>query len=261
MLGNVDPQHVTVAPLSPAVYRGRDNTSAARFQRYDEARGKYVPLDFSNVLRMILVLPETQPQVVFDTLTAPDTMDWLSLGQGEIEFKLAHYALTPGTYKARLIVYDEDHPNGQVVVSGLQTKNEFNLIINEVLGDGVLPPPMPSGGEATVREYGEDISALRVVYERGGRVFLLDPTDPLLSTVDLLLGITITAGDAGTPGVIQRSGTIDDTSWSWAEGLVFLGAAGTLTQVPPTTGWEVVVGAAPSAQRLNIDFDEPVRLA
>lgn len=259
MLGNIDPARVKVSPWVPAVYRGRDNFVAAQFSQFLEGARRDTPLDWSLVERVILLLPESD--LAFDSAIAPQVMDWTTHGPGVIEFKLSQYAITAGTYRAQLIAFDAEHPNGQVIVSGLQTPNEFTLTINEVYSSGSLPSPLPTGGDAAVRVAGETISALRVVYERAGRVYLLDPTDPFSEDVQFVLGITVTAADEGDTVAVQRSGTIDDAGWMWNEGLLFAGPAGVMTQTPPVVGWELVVGSAPSATRLNIDFDEPMRFS
>lgn len=116
------------------------------------------------------------------------------------------------------------------------------------------------------REYGPErrsaattVSALRLVTESASGVSPLDPTDD--GQVAGLLGVSISAGDAGDEIRIKTGGTIDDAGWSWAPGFVYAGANGTLTQTYPASGWEIVVGYAPSATRLNLTFDEPVKLA
>lgn len=257
MLGDIDPARVTVDGWSPVVYAGRDNVTASRFLIYDDAKRKDVPLDFSDVERMVLVLPEVG--VAFDSAISAGAVVW-SAGSGVIEFDLSAYAVAPGTYQAQLMAFDAEHPRGQVVVSGYQTDRDFTLTFLEVWGTGSLPPPLPTGGEAVTRVAGETVSALRAVYERAGRVYLLDPASPS-APVGLFLGITTSAGSAGTAVVIQRAGTLDDPSFDWAEGLVYVGLGGRLTQVYPATGWELVVGASPQPTRLNLDFDEPVLLA
>lgn len=73
--------------------------------------------------------------------------------------------------------------------------------------------PGPAGGAALRRTAGETLSALRVVYELDGQVFALDYRD---DHIDLLLGVTLTAADPGQPVNVQRSGVLDDASWSWA---------------------------------------------
>lgn len=121
-------------------------------------------------------------------------------------------------------------------------------------------PGADTGGgvQAVVRTGGETISAYRVLYESRGRVYLAQTQ---ISTILQVVGLSVSAGATGADVVVQTAGVIDDPSWSWLEGLVFCGPNGVLTQTPPTAGWELVVGFASSATRLNLDFDEPVFLA
>lgn len=103
------------------------------------------------------------------------------------------------------------------------------------------------------------VSALRVVTESSAGVSQLDPTDD--EQVAGLLGVSISAGDTGDEIRIKTGGTIDDSGWSWVPGFVYAGPNGTLTQIYPASGWEIVIGYAPAATRLNLTFDEPVKLA
>ncbi|WP_375592296.1 hypothetical protein [Chitiniphilus eburneus] len=123
---------------------------------------------------------------------------------------------------------------------------------------GPIGPIGPAGGSAFTRCRGETLSALRVVYEQAGEVFALDYRDG--AHLGQLLGLTLTAGDAGSEVDVQRSGAIDDAGWWWTPGPVWLGAAGTLTQTPPADGFDVRVGAAVSATRLILDVSDPVSL-
>ena len=118
--------------------------------------------------------------------------------------------------------------------------------------------PGPAGGAAVERVAGETISALRVVYELNGQVFALDYRDT--EHVDLLLGVTLTAADAGQPVNVQRLGAVDDGGWSWQPGRVWLGATGSLTQTPPTDGFDVLIGAAVASGRLLLTLQDPLEL-
>ena len=124
--------------------------------------------------------------------------------------------------------------------------------------DGVAGDPVVSLAPL-VRPAAATVSALRLVSEGADGVRHLDPTD--VASVAGMLGISITAGDAGSAISIKAGGSIDDAGWSWSPGFVFAGPNGALIQVPPATGWEIVVGYAPSSTRLNLTFDEPVKLA
>lgn len=118
--------------------------------------------------------------------------------------------------------------------------------------------PGPAGGSAFLRDAGETLSALRVVYELAGQVFVLDAGDA--AHIDLLLGVTLTAAETGASINVQRSGAIDDASWSWQPGRVWLGAAGALTQTPPVDGFAVLIGAAVSATRITLNIQDAIQL-
>ena len=118
--------------------------------------------------------------------------------------------------------------------------------------------PGPAGGAAVQRLAGETLSALRIVYELDGEVFALDSGDA--DHIDLLLGITLTAADAGQPVNVQRLGAVDDDAWSWQPGRVWLGVAGALTQTPPADGFDVLIGAAVASGRLLLNLQDPLEL-
>lgn len=239
------------------VYRGHDNTVEVTLYDYNETARRDEPLDFSAVTRMVLAFPTTQPVIAFDSAVTAGVIDW-DVAPGTIQFNIQQYALPVGGYPAQVVAFDPAHPNGLVIVD--ETLRPVTFEVREVLSSGLLPPPMPTGGSGVVRTAGETISALRAVYEREGMVYHLDQQDS--ANIDLFLGISVSSALAGDTVIVQRSGTIDDASWTWSVGdNVYVGAAGVLTQTQPVTGWELVVGAAPEATRLTLDFDEPVLLA
>lgn len=123
---------------------------------------------------------------------------------------------------------------------------------------GPIGEPGPAGGSTLQRAAGELISALRVLYELDGSVYLLDYRDA--ANIDLILGISLTAAGAGETLNVQRSGVIEDSGWSWAPGRVWLGADGALTQTPPTDGYDVLIGAAVASGRLLLNLQDPLEL-
>lgn len=258
MLGDVNPGDIKIGPVEPIIYTGHDNVIAATFEKYTGK--KFTPLDFSAVTRMVLVLDPDGSHIVFDTNAVPAAIDWVTgAATGRVVFDLSMYALTEGTYDCQLVAYDTQHPAGQVIVDDAPPSQMY-FSVREVLGAGTLPPPtLPSGGTGVSRTSGEQISPLKVVFELNGQVFLTDPT--LEAEVELILGLTITGvSEANELVVVQVDGTVDDGSWSWSVGPVYLAANGTLTQTVPTSGWLVQVGSAPSAQRINLNFTEPTLL-
>jgi hypothetical protein len=76
-----------------------------------------------------------------------------------------------------------------------------------------------------------------------------------------LVGIALQGGNAGTTIQAQFAGLITNTGWNWTpDETVFLGAAGSLTQTPPTTGYLVAVGYASSPTSMIIRLDAPISI-
>lgn len=256
MLGDVNPRDVRATPAEPVVYTGHDNVTATQLQRY--AVNKFVNLDFTAATRMVLVLirGEGLQDYVFDSDVTVGIIDWAQ-GGGRIEFDLSQFALAVGVYDSHLVVYDTQHPDGQVIIDGKDSARVL-FEVREVFVSGNPPPTIPGGGDSGIRQAGETISALRVVYELHGQVFLLDQADA--THIDLLLGIAITSGDVGDTIIVQRAGTLDDANWTWTADPVYLGSNGMITQVAPTTGFRVRLGASPMPTRINLDISEPIDL-
>ena len=152
-----------------------------------------------------------------------------------------------------LIVVEDEHcivvePEAEILV----------VAVSEQGPPGPPGAPGPAGGAAVQRLAGETLSALRVVYELNGQVFLLSSADA--DHIDLLLGLALTAAAAGTATNIQLIGAVDDAAWSWTPGPIWLGTNGALTQTPPASGFDVRLGAAVSATRVILNIEEPVWL-
>lgn len=124
------------------------------------------------------------------------------------------------------------------------------------------PPgiPGPAGGQVLQRLAGMDTSALLVVYEDlFGAVWPADPE--VESDVLALLGVTVSAAAGGQPIHVQRIGSIDDAAWQLQPGKrVFLGRQGRLTQEPPQTGHDVLIGTAITSTRLLLNIQDPIEL-
>lgn len=119
--------------------------------------------------------------------------------------------------------------------------------------------PGPEGGNAVQRLAGETLSALRIVFELDGEVFYLDRADA--AHVDLLLGVTTSSAAVGEAINVRTSGSIDEPAWTFTPGPVWLGDDGALTQTPPADGFDVLIGAAVSATRINLNIQEPIDLS
>lgn len=272
MLGDVSPQELKVVS-SGVFYPGRDHVDVIDITRWD---GRHdAALDFSAVTRLVLVLLETTPLVAVDSVQHPNSL-WVEGSRVYVD--LSTYALEPATYTTHLVVHDAEHPRGQVLIDNADTVYQVDV---RVVGEpGTTPPPRleyvleaPDDGGVYARqrgqwvlipsvvdprEAGETLSALRVVYELNGVVRYLDSHDA--AHIELASGVTLGAAASGSPVQVQRSGAIDDENWSWTPGVVWLGANGVLTQVPPTQGFDLTVGIALSATRLAVNLQPPIFL-
>lgn len=120
--------------------------------------------------------------------------------------------------------------------------------------------PGPAGGQIMQRTAGMATSALLAVYEDlFGSVWPADCN--FERDVLALLGVTVSAAEGGQSINVQRMGHIDDAGWQWLPGVrVFLSAQGRLTQTPPQTGHDVLIGTALSATRLLLNIQDPIEL-
>lgn len=159
-------------------------------------------------------------------------------------------------------------PDQQVIVLGgeQQTVIREEVPVTHVVAVAMQGPPGPpgavgpAGGAAVTRVAGSTLSALVAVWEdAAGRVHALDQDDE--DHVFSLLGVTLTAADAGQPIDVQRSGAITDSAWSWTPGQrVYLGLGGALTATPPAAGFDVLIGTALSPTRLLLNLQDPIAL-
>lgn len=123
---------------------------------------------------------------------------------------------------------------------------------------GAPGPPGPPGDSTVTATAGAAISALRAVYELDGKVYPLDAHDS--EHIDLLLGVSVSAGVEGGSVLVQRLGRLVDTGWNWSIGRIWLGANGSLTQTPPISGFDLELGSATSATEIIVDTQPPIAL-
>lgn len=114
-------------------------------------------------------------------------------------------------------------------------------------------------GNTFARTAGAAISALIAVYELpDGTVWPLSADDD--EHIDLLAGITLTSASTGAQVTVQRSGPLDAAGLNLQAGRVWLGMNGQLTQTPPDSGNDTLLGYATAEQRLYIDISETIIL-
>ncbi|WP_405120753.1 hypothetical protein [Pseudomonas leptonychotis] len=140
----------------------------------------------------------------------------------------------------------------------LQLAEVEALTVGEQGPRGAPGQPGPAGGSAVQRQAGETISALIAAYEVDGSVYALDYRDA--AHADLLVGITLSAATTGEAVNLQSSGPLDDSSWSWVPGPVWVGIDGRLTQAPPDDGIDLLIGSAVSATRIALNLQRPIFL-
>lgn len=99
--------------------------------------------------------------------------------------------------------------------------------------------------------------AVRIV--AGGRARLASSSD--VTQAGSVLGVSLTAADEGGSLNVRIIGEIEEPSWSWAPGPVFLGLAGSLVQTPPSSGFIQQIGTAKSATILVVSLSTPIVLA
>ena len=118
---------------------------------------------------------------------------------------------------------------------------------------------MVHAGMRVTRKAGSTISALVGVCELpDGTVQPLDYRDA--AHIDQLVGVTLTSASAGAEVTIQRSGQIDAAGLSLTAGRVWLGQSGQLTQTPPETGFDILLGYATAEQRIYLDPQPAITL-
>jgi hypothetical protein len=124
------------------------------------------------------------------------------------------------------------------------------------------PPGPPAGGQ---NEYTAAIalSGHRILTtDQAGRAIYADSANP--AHVGRIVGLSTGAAAAGAPIIVQLSGEFSEPTWSWSLTCpVYLGAAGHLTQTPPSEAgsFSVVVGFPITPTRLFLSIREPILIA
>lgn len=125
---------------------------------------------------------------------------------------------------------------------------------------GPRGPQGPAGGAGPTTlplPVGAVVQGLRVVRAAGGTAYPVDTA--VEAHAAQVVGVALQSVTViGTDVVVQTAGTLSDSSWAWADGVVWCGADGALTQAPASTGWLMQVGRVVSPTVLNIDIEPPI---
>lgn len=127
--------------------------------------------------------------------------------------------------------------------------------------NGGRGPAGPGGGGAS-----SDIEAVavgplggqRVVKAVAGGAGYASADTP--GDADLIIGVTTVAAIDGATLKVRTAGEMQDPTFAWQLGAVFLGINGVLTQAPPSSGFIRQIGVAIAADTLVVDLRPPLIL-
>lgn len=111
--------------------------------------------------------------------------------------------------------------------------------------------------EAIAATAGETIGGHRVVQIYDGEATYADKDTAYSGQLALSTGAVM----SGAEGVFAIAGIVEEPTWSWTIGPVYLGSNGLLQQTKPSTGTVVMIGRAVSATSLSIDIMQLYRRA
>lgn len=173
-----------------------------------------------------------------------------------------------------LVIWDmETFPNPaddldtEIVIAEYSTPNVYNIVRAQ---EDTLAVAHSAGDQAALHftagmsendlsqvvskiQYGETISALKVVYINNSKVYIASSGE--VSQSFKIFGIAITTADVDEFGYIQRIGEMSDNSWNWnVSKPIFLGENGSLTQIPPTTGFVCQVAIPVSNTKIIVSI-------
>lgn len=115
----------------------------------------------------------------------------------------------------------------------------------------------PAGSNTITVPVGAVVQGLRVVRAAAGNAY---PVDTAVDAhAEQVIGLALQSVTTIGMGVtVQTSGPVTDAGWTFADGAVFCGADGALTQSPAATGWLLRVGRAVSPTSLLVDIETPI---
>ena len=133
MLGTINPQTIKIDQRA-VTYPGRDHVTTLTIKRFDGR--SYRAVDTSALTRVVLVFPDTDPTIAYDSDTLPAVFDWTG---STITIDLSDYAMPASSLPCYLIAFDAEHPAGQVLVDNEDTTLEFDF--RNISTTGTTPAP------------------------------------------------------------------------------------------------------------------------
>lgn len=98
---------------------------------------------------------------------------------------------------------------------------------------------------------GEALGGHRAVVVQNDEAFYADATT--LPHAGQVVGVTTHAASSGQSIEVQYAGEMEEPSWAFSPGAVYIGPTGTLAQTRPTTGWVMNIGIATAPTKLSIN--------
>ncbi len=210
--------------VTKVIYSGHDNEAKLFLREPDSTGRKLVPVDLTGFTRLVLIMPDAEPdRLVFDTDLEPTAMTW-GVEAGVVELNLQQYDVPIGTYVVGLIGYNEENPNGLVLVDprpsnlGDVTFVEFRL----VYATGSVPP-LKAGvripfayGDASPRVVQSIRAETLIVAVQVAITTAFNGEGAAVQVVDSLGGVLLSAAQVNpstvdtyesTPGVVLGEGT------------------------------------------------------
>lgn len=155
----------------------------------------------------------------------------------------------------QLILTQVDSGSLEIIPAAPQIVLDLGIILRGP--PGPPGPPAPFSGITMVASTNISIHTAVMPDGTGGVVYA-DQTDTL--TIGRLMGIASNSATAGNDVVVIVSGEVDEPTWNWTPGEVYLSTNGTLTQTSPTTGYLQVIGVALTPTRLSVGIQLPILL-
>lgn len=125
-----------------------------------------------------------------------------------------------------------------------------------------LPSEVNPSDDPDVRTFiaGANVSGHRVVQLIGQSAYVLSSSD--VDACSAGIGITEGAASAGGSVKVRVGGIIQEPSWNMVAGKpVFCGVNGLITQTPPESGFNLVVGVATASDSIYVGVKQPYILS
>lgn len=89
-----------------------------------------------------------------------------------------------------------------------------------------------------------------VSFDGSGGAWLAEPGSSEFAGIG---GVSSGAATSGALATVRLQGVLEEPSWNWSEGPIWVGAEGALTQVLPTSGYLVRAGIALAPTVIHVD--------